>query len=84
MRDVKLSKYYGGEFVMDIKLNDILNISEPNQRKFKVKFNNWTGENPIQTYLRDEEIINNYNLFWRTNKRYFNVGDIVNYYKRSE
>ena len=74
---VKLSKYYGGEFVMDIKLNDILNISEQNQRKFKVKFNNWTGENPIQTYLRDEEIINNYNLFWRTNKRYFNVGDIV-------
>ena len=41
---------------MDLKLNDILNISEQNQWKFKVKFNNWTGENPIQTYLRDEEI----------------------------
>ena len=30
----------GEEFVMDLKLNDILNISDQNQRKFKVKFNN--------------------------------------------
>ena len=27
----------GIKFVMDLKLNDILNISEQNQRKFKVK-----------------------------------------------
>ena len=41
MRNTNLIKYNEVlNFIMDLKLNDILNISEQNQWKFKVKFNN--------------------------------------------
>lgn len=62
---------------MTLRLEDCLSLLSQDFGQIKVKFNNWTGENPIDSYLRDSEEVNNRNLFWRSNRRYFSVGDVA-------
>ncbi len=60
-----------------IRLQDLLQFSEEKLPRVKVKFNNWTGENPLQNYLSDPETVDNFNLFWRNKNRNYSVGDIA-------
>ncbi|MFA9468175.1 MULTISPECIES: GIY-YIG nuclease family protein [unclassified Streptococcus] len=60
-----------------ILLQDILQFSEEELPRVRVKFNNWTGENPLQNYLADPETVDNFNLFWRNKNRNYSVGDIA-------
>lgn len=62
----------------ELKLNDLLNLSEDELKNTKVKFNQWNGEtNPIDRYKENPEIINNEWFFWRNKDRYFEVGQIA-------
>ena len=59
-----------------ITLNDLLNVSNPQDAK--VKFNVWNGEvDPLDEYLYDPDIVNNQWLFWRTDNRNFKEGQIA-------
>ena len=59
-------------------LNDILHIEKPDIDRAKVKFNQYNGEiEPMEAYLRNPDEINTAWLFWRTKRRYFNVGEIA-------
>lgn len=60
-----------------ISLQDLLRFSDEELPRVKVKFNNWTGENPLETYQSNPETLDNFNLFWRNNRRYYSVGDIA-------
>ena len=62
----------------EILLNDLLNLSEAEMKKTKIKFHSWNGSvNPIDEYLNDHDIVNNQWLFWRNKRGYFNVGQIA-------
>ena len=62
----------------ELKLNDLLNLSEDELKNTKVKFNQWNGEtNPIESYKENPDIINNQWFFWRNKDRYFEVGQIA-------
>ena len=62
----------------DLFLNDLLRISTETLKKTKIKFNQYNGEiEPMKVYLRNPEEINDRWLFWRKNRRYFNVGEIA-------
>lgn len=64
--------------IKPILLEDLLNLLNSNNNKIKIKFNQYNGEaNPLDLYKANPDEINNDWLFWRTKKRYFNVGDIV-------
>lgn len=59
----------------ELKLNDLLNLSNEELNNTKIKFNQWNGEtNPIDRYKENPDIINNEWLFWRKKSRYFKVG----------
>lgn len=59
-----------------ILLNDLLKIEDLS--KYKIKFNIHNGyEDPMLVYIQNPEIVNNQWLFWRTEQRYFNVGESV-------
>lgn len=59
-----------------IYLNDLLGLS--NLENVKIKFNQWnTEEDPIDVFQANPELINNQWLFWRNQKRYFNVNDVA-------
>lgn len=61
-----------------IKIDDLLKISDSDQNNVKVKFNQSDGTNePMELYLNDPNIVNSQWLFWRNKKRYFNVGEIA-------
>ena len=60
-----------------ILLKDILDFDDKEISRVKIKFNNWTGENPVETYLREPELLNSFNLFWRNQRRYYNIDDIA-------
>ena len=61
-----------------LNLNAILQLSEDELSKTKIKFNQWNGEtDPIDRYKSDPDIINNEWLFWRNKDRYFDVGQIA-------
>lgn len=61
-----------------IYLNDLLNFSPEELKNSKIKFNQWNGEtDPVDRYKSDPEIVNNGWLFWRSQKRYFDVGQIA-------
>lgn len=61
-----------------IYLNDLLHLSEEELQNSKIKFNQWNGsENPMDLYKRNPDEINTRWLFWRTEQRYFNVGQIA-------
>jgi len=62
----------------EILLNDLLNLSEAEMTKAKIKFHSWNGSvNPIDEYLTDHDLVNNKWLFWRNKRGYFNVGQIA-------
>ena len=62
----------------ELKLNDLLNLSEDELKNTKVKFNQWNGEtNPIDRYKENPDIINNGWFFWRKTRRNFEVGQIA-------
>ena len=57
-------------------LNDLLQLSPEDLSKTKIKFNQYNGEvSPMEVYLRNPDDVNNTWLFWRTKRRYFNVGE---------
>ena len=61
-----------------ILLQDLLNLSETDMKRAKVKFNIWNGyENPIDVFKSDPEILNNQWLFWNKKRKYFRVGQIA-------
>lgn len=55
-----------------IRLQDILHLSEQDVKRTKVKFNQWNG-----SCVSNPDVVNNLNLFWRTNQRYFSVGNLA-------
>lgn len=63
----------------EILLENLLQILKSDfVSKVKVKFNQYNGvDNPMELYKANPDEINNDWLFWRTDKRYFNVGDIA-------
>ncbi len=61
-----------------IRLQDMLHLSEQDIKRTKVKFNQWgNGVWPLHTFVSDPEEVNTLNLFWRTNQRYFSVGQLA-------
>lgn len=59
-------------------LNQLLQISNDDMHKVKVRFNQSNGfEYPMELYKQNPDILNNRWLFWRTKTRYFNVGQIA-------
>lgn len=61
-----------------ILLNDLLNFSEDEKNRAKIKFNIYNGEeNPIELYKSNPDQINKEWLYWRNKKRYFDVGQIA-------
>lgn len=59
-----------------IYLNSLLNINDLNN--VKIKFNQYDGDgDPRDIYIMSPDTINNEWLFWRTQKRYFNIGQIA-------
>lgn len=61
-----------------IYLNDLLHFSEEEYGNIKIKFNQSNGyEDPMELYQNNPDIINNQWLFWRSERRYFYVGQIA-------
>jgi hypothetical protein len=61
-----------------LKLKDILNLSDDELKNTKIKFNSWNGElDPIEEYKQNPDKVNTRWLFWRGDKRNFNVGQIA-------
>ncbi|MGL4449637.1 MAG: hypothetical protein ACRDD2_03370 [Sarcina sp.] len=61
-----------------ILLNDLLNFSEEESKKVRVKFIQDNGyEDPADVFKNDPKKINEDWLFWRTKRRYFSVGQIA-------
>ncbi|MBE7056924.1 MAG: GIY-YIG nuclease family protein [Ruminococcaceae bacterium] len=59
-------------------LKDLLNFSENEIDKVKIKFNQYDGNNdPMELYKNNPEIINTEWLFWNEKRRYFFVGQIA-------
>jgi len=59
-------------------LNDLLHLNQSDLDRAKVKFNQHNGKiEPIEVYLRNHDEVNTTWLFWRTKRRYFNVGEIA-------
>lgn len=59
-----------------IKLNDLLKIDDLTNVKIKFNQNNGWDE-PMDMYMKNPDIINNQWLFWRSERRYFYVGEIA-------
>lgn len=61
-----------------ILLDDLLRIPSDIADSVKIKFNQHNGfDDPMELYLRKPEIVNTQWLFWRTEQRYFRVGQIA-------
>lgn len=61
-----------------IYLNDLLNITEEELNHTKIKFNQYNGVfDPMNLYTKNPDTINKEWLFWRTEKRNFNIGQIA-------
>lgn len=59
-------------------LKDLLNFSDEEIGRVKVKFNQYDGKNdPMDLYKNNPEIVNNEWLFWNEKQRYFKVGQIA-------
>ncbi|MCL2047563.1 MAG: GIY-YIG nuclease family protein [Defluviitaleaceae bacterium] len=60
-------------------LNRLLNLTQDELNRTKVKFNlhNGGGISQIETYLKNPDAVNISSIFWRQKRRYFNVGEIV-------
>ena len=61
-----------------ILLNDLLHLSTDDLNRTKIKFNQNNGvTEPIDVYLQNPDVVNCRWLFWRTERRYFKVGEIA-------
>lgn len=61
-----------------IYLQDIFRFSDDELKMVKIKFNQWNGQtDPLDKFIENPDIVNNEWLFWREERRYFNVGDIA-------
>ncbi len=61
-----------------IFLNDLLNFSDDDYTKVKVRFNQFNGEiNPMDEYQANPNIVDTQWLFWRSTQRFFSVGQIA-------
>ena len=59
-------------------LNDFLCLTGTELENTKIKFNQYNGQDePIEIYKREPDIVNIGWLFWRTDRRYFWVGQIA-------
>lgn len=64
--------------IKPLLLNDLLHLSQEDLNRAKVKFNQHNTEtSQMEVYLRNPDYVNNDALFWRTKRRYFNVGEIA-------
>lgn len=60
---------------MELYLNDLLHISDDEMKNVKIRFNQHNGsENPLDLYVRDPEYVNSQYFLWRSQRRYFSVG----------
>ena len=63
---------------MELYLNDLLHISDDEMKNVKIRFNQHNGsENPLDLYVRDPEYVNSQYFLWRSQRRYFSVGQIA-------
>ncbi len=61
-----------------ITLQDLLQLTEEERGRAKVKFNIWNGyENPIDLFKADPDVVNDQWLFWNKKRKYFKVGQIA-------
>ncbi len=61
-----------------IYLNDLLHIEDEILKNTKIKFNQYNGQtDPMDEYKREPEKINSEWLFWRTETKYFKIGQIA-------
>lgn len=59
-----------------LMLKDLLAFEDLSN--IKIKFNQYNGESyPIEDYMKNPDVVNSGWLFWRTEKRYFNVNEIA-------
>lgn len=62
---------------MEIKLNDILRLTDEEIARTKVRFNaDYGGEDAIDIYKRDPERVNSSGFLWRGKQQMFSVGQI--------
>ena len=62
---------------MEIKLNDILRLTDEEIARTKVRFNaDYDGEDAIDVYKRDPERVNSSGFLWRVKQQMFSVGQI--------
>ena len=60
-----------------ILLNDLLNISEKEIDRYKIRFNQSDGEtDPMELYQKDPELINTNWFLWKKKQDYFKKGQI--------
>ncbi|KQY61862.1 endonuclease [Nocardioides sp. Root140] len=61
-----------------LPLRTLLQLTPDELTRTKVKFNNFNGiADPLEEYVRDPDLVNVHWLFWRRERRNFNVGDIA-------
>lgn len=64
--------------MQQIYLNDLLQFKHEEFGNIKIKFNQWNGsDDPMELYQNNPDIVNNQWLFWRSERRYFYVGQIA-------
>lgn len=64
---------------MAITLQNLLNFSDDDLKRAKIKFNqpNDEDEDPMELYKSNPDIVNSKWLFWHKKQRYFRVGNIA-------
>jgi len=61
-----------------IHLNDLLQFKQEELGNIKIKFNQWNGsDDPMELYQNNPDIVNSQWLFWRSERRYFYVGQLA-------
>lgn len=61
-----------------IYLNDLLKIDPSNFSNIRIKFNQHNGtDDPMDLYLKNPDIVNTRWFLWRSQKKYFKVGQIA-------
>ena len=61
-----------------IYLNDLLKIEPSEFSNIRVKFNQHNGtDDPMDLYLKNPDIVNTRWFLWRSQKKYFKVGQIA-------
>lgn len=61
-----------------ILLKDLLNFTPEQIGKAKIKFNKNNGyDDPIELYKSNPDVINKEWLYWRSQNKYFEVGQIA-------